>query len=92
MRAPFVRTQWGDNHGFGIATIGDVVEAPNGYELDGRIEDLAFLEFGVNAAINEQDEAMLVSYIETIKATTGFKKPDGSDLDASLQLNDEVMP
>ena len=92
IRAPFVRSKFGTEGEFALATVGAVVDNIDGRLFEGRKEDLAILEFSVNAVVNETDEAMLVSWIETIEASTGFKKSGGTSLDSSLQLDDEVMP
>jgi hypothetical protein len=92
IRAPFVRSKYGTPGEFALATVGPVIDNTDGRPFEGRQEDLAVLELSINVAMNETDEAMVGSWIETIEASTGFKKSGGTDLDSSLQLADEVMP
>jgi hypothetical protein len=92
INSPFVRTKWLDANELALATVGDVIDAPDGFEWDNRVEDIAVLEFDMNTILTDVDDAAVVGCIETIKASTGFKNVDGNDWPSSLQLDDEVMP
>lgn len=89
---PHIRRTWLTGACLGINTVGDILDDVAGSEFDDRVEDVAVMEVSLNAVITSIEDAILVSCIEEIKATTGFKNIDGSNLDSSLQLNDEVIP
>jgi hypothetical protein len=92
IRHPHVRRTWLDDACIAINDVGQIIDGVGGYRFDDRIEDRAIIEITLNAVINEVDESLIVSCIETIEATSDLKNVDGNSLDTVLQLDDEAIP
>ena len=92
INSPFSRTKWLNPNELALTTMGDIMDVPGGVMWDDRAEDVAILEINMATALTDIDAASVGGWIETIRASTGFKNVDGNDMDSSLQLTDEVMP
>jgi hypothetical protein len=88
----FVRDQWLKPNELSFTSAQMIKDTVGGMMWDDRTEDVAILEINMTTVLNDADASNIVSWIETIEASTGFKNPVGNDLDSSLQLDDEVMP
>jgi len=62
------------------------------FSFDDRIEDTAAVEFFMNAVVTDADSAAIGTYIESVEISSDLKHAGGASLDASLQLDDEVIP
>lgn len=75
-----------------LATVGDVIDMPRRADHDDRIEDLAVLDFTLNAVLTDTDEAAVGSWIESLEITSNLKNPGGEPLSPVLQWDNEVIP
>jgi len=87
-----VRDMWFRDNDLAIVNLGDVLDVPEGLFHDGRVEDVATMELSFATSLTEEDTSTVVSYIETVEVTSNFKKASDTSLDASLQMNEEVIP
>ena len=92
INARFARSKWYRDSNICVISASEIIDVPDGLKHDNRIEDVAILETVFGIAINETDAAMVGTYIEHVEVTSALKNPGGVALDASLQLNKEVMP
>lgn len=92
LRYDYVRSTWLLPAKLSLISPGTVLNMPSEREFDDRNEDFAVLDMVFSALISDTDEAAVVSWIEKIKLSTKIQNPAEQALDASLQLNDEVIP
>jgi hypothetical protein len=86
LRSTYVKDTFLKPFDLGLATVGDVLNMPEVKLVADRTEDLAVLEFTLNATLCEVDESALGTWIDRCLVTSNL-----IPLDDSLQLNDEVM-
>jgi hypothetical protein len=69
--------------GLALATVGPATQAD--YPADGRLVSRSLFEVRFNALAVEADDAGRTSYIATVELDAAVKRPEGTDLPATLQ-------
>lgn len=79
---------------FGLSFVNarDVVDMPDMRIHDDRIEDVAVLEFDIETFFIMEDATMFGTWIEQVEVTSKLRDCSGALLDASIQLDKELMP
>jgi len=90
LQSSYLKEKWLSGNLLAIADIGDVINMPDTLVFQNRREDIAIVEFTLNATLCEEDGASVGSWIDRVLVTSNIKCGD-TPIDASLQLNDDVM-
>ena len=86
MKAPYLCQEWLKPMHFSLVGVGDVWDMPEVKIFDDRREDIAIVEFSLNAVLCEADETSVGTWIDRCLVSSDI---DG--LDDSVELDDEVM-
>ena len=86
---PYARQTFLTPNQLSLNVVGDVIDMPK--SVDDRVEDIAVVEYDLNAVLTIEDSAAVGTYIEHIELTSNIKNVIGTSLDSSLQLDDEVI-
>lgn len=86
-----VQERWLGPNDMSVAEMTDVLDIPDGFKHDSRVEDVAVFELHLNTFMSESDEANVAYFIENIELTSNMKTAGDTPLDASLQLDKEVI-
>lgn len=78
--------------GLSFVNARDVINMPSMTIHDDRIEDVALIEFDMETFFIDEDATMFGTWIEQVEVSSTLKHSASVPLDASIQLDKELMP